>query len=332
MCYERVIESKVIRRFPLLVLIVSCLLLQQATIPRVAVASPTLRVALYVGAGAEASEFVKEFENSDDESILYKTIDGDDIRRGVLDSFDALLVPGGSASMESRSMGAEAHAEVRRFVSSGGIYMGVCAGAYLASTAAATDLGMLPLHTVDREHWYRVDEMTRVDVELTALGMEAFGIDRARIRVGYENGPIFSKTDVQCAGSLVPLGFFRSEVVGDGGERGVMLDAPAIILSKYGRGNIIVISPHFEETPGYKQVQLHALKWQYRHRDQLQPTSATSPAVVASTAVRQPSPPARSRPPSASVLPPALICDQMCENWQNQYLTMRKSCAMNIAM
>ncbi|MBY0547587.1 MAG: DJ-1/PfpI family protein [Candidatus Obscuribacterales bacterium] len=244
-------------------------------IPPGGAAEPTIRVAMFVGAGANASAFRREFANSDDPYITYETVTGDDIASGALRNFDALLVPGGSAAKESQSMGEESRELVRQFVANGGIYMGVCAGAYLASSAAKTDLGMLPLRTVDREHWYRVDDMTKVDVELTPLGMEVFGIDSPNIRVGYENGPIFSRADLQADRNLIPLATFKSEVVGDGGEPGVMLGAPAIILCKYGRGSIIVISPHFEETPGYRLVQLHALRWQFNHRDTAFPAEPT---------------------------------------------------------
>ncbi|MBX9722390.1 MAG: hypothetical protein K2X81_13395, partial [Candidatus Obscuribacterales bacterium] len=68
--------------------------------------------------------------------------------------------------------------------------------------------------------------------------------------------------------NFCPVGFFRSEVVGDGGERGVMRGAPSMILGKYGRGVVLILSPHPEETPGLKQVELHALRWLYQNRSE----------------------------------------------------------------
>lgn len=239
-----------------------------------------LRVALFVDDGAVPSEFKKEFRRSNDDTFTWQDVDGDDIRGGALKDFDALVVPGGSASAEASSMGAEARENVRRFVKEGGVYMGVCAGAYLSSRQKDLDLGFLPLKTLDPEHWYRVDDGTLVDVELTPTGMEVFGISKSNIRVIYENGPIFGPPIEQPDPSFTPLGFFRSEVVADGGERGVMRGAPAIILSRYGQGIVLAISPHFEETPGLKQVQLHALHWLYDHRL----TGATSSKASQETA------------------------------------------------
>src|SRR5207247_2003941 len=84
--------------------------------------------------------------------------------------------------------------------------------------------------------------------------------------VTYCNGPIFAFPKERTDDSFIPLGFFRSEVVADGGTKGVMIGAPAMILSRYGKGIILAISPHPEETPGLKQVELHAIRWLYEHR------------------------------------------------------------------
>ncbi len=228
---------------------------------------PRIKVALFIDRGASETSkriFKKELENKDD--IKCKCIYGEDIRDGVLKNFDALVVPGGSANKEAFSMGAEAREEVRRFVKDGGIYMGVCAGAYLSSRAKDKYLGLLPLKTVDQKHWHRVSEGTPVDVELTPVGMEVFGVSKGNIRIVYENGPIFAPPVEKPDETFAVLGFFRSEVVARGGERGVMLGAPAMVLSRYGRGIVLAISPHPEKTPGLKQVEVHALHWLYDRR------------------------------------------------------------------
>lgn len=225
-----------------------------------------IKVALFIGGGTDASEFTKEFRRSDDAAMSFEDVNSDDISNGMLRNFDAVVIPGGSASAESSSLGPEARAEIKRFVSDGGIYMGVCAGAYLASQQREHDLGFLPLTTIDSAHWYRVDDGTLVDVELTPAGMEIFGIANRNIKLIYENGPIFAPQVGRPDPNLVPLAFFRSEVVANGGTPGVMIGAPAIILSKYGRGSVLALSPHPEETPGLKQSEVHALHWLYDHR------------------------------------------------------------------
>jgi putative intracellular protease/amidase len=230
-------------------------------------AANKIKVALFEDRGASAPakrNFETVLSNSDD--IQFQTIYGDDIADGSLQGFDALIMPGGSASKQAISLGPQARAEVRRFVRDGGIYMGVCAGAYLSSEAQDNYLALLPLTTLDQKHWYRVDDGTPVNVELTPAGMDVFGVNTRNINIVYENGPIFAPPTQKVDDSFTPLGFFRSEVVADGGQRGVMLGAPAMILSRYGRGIVLAISPHPEKTPGLKQMITRALRWMYEHR------------------------------------------------------------------
>ncbi len=228
-----------------------------------------IRVALYIDGGTEASEFRKEFKRNDDESICYKKVSGEDVRNGYLKEFDVFLMPGGSSKGEAQSLGPEAREQLKQFISNGGIYMGVCAGAYLVSCENPWDLGILPLKCVDGEHWFRVDpdREATVNVELTPVGMEIFGVKNSNIQITYCNGPIFAAAHAPADKSLTPLGFFRSEVVADGGQRGAMLGAPAMVLSRYGEGIILAISPHPEETPGLKQTELHAIRWLFDHRN-----------------------------------------------------------------
>jgi putative intracellular protease/amidase len=228
-----------------------------------------IKVALFVDTGTDASEFKKEFRRSNDSNITYEVVDGEDIADGVLSNYDAVLIPGGSAKIESRNLGTAGKDEIRRFVKNGGLYMGICAGAYLASMEHKFDLGFLPLTVLDKEHWFRADPENgpKLEVELTPLGMEIFGIDQAYVKIVYENGPIFSSPIEEPDPSFTPLGYFRSEVVADGGTPGVMLSAPAIVLSRYGKGIVLAISPHPEETPGLEQTELHALRWMYNHRN-----------------------------------------------------------------
>jgi hypothetical protein len=112
-----------------------------------------------------------------------------------------------------------------------------------------------------------------LDVELTPIGIEVLGINSKNIRILYENGPVFAPLNDRSNQNLIPLGFFRSEVVADGGEPGVMLGAPAMILSRYGQGMVMAISPHPEETRGLKNTEVHALHWLYDHRNTKTPST-----------------------------------------------------------
>lgn len=251
-----------------------------------------IKVAIFVGGGTEPDEFLKEFRNNVDDSIYWEQVDSDDIRNGALDNFDALVIPGGSASAESRNMGGIARDNIRRFVTNGGIYLGVCAGGYLASSDEPTDLGFLPVETADGDHWFRVDPDNGplVDIELTPAGMEVFGIKQSHIKLIYENGPIFAPPTQKPDDTFTPLAYFRSEVVADGGVPGVMINSPAIILARYGKGSVLSISPHPEETPGYKQAEIRAIHWLYDHRPGASPQVASTPKMATTSHPAQPVP------------------------------------------
>lgn len=236
--------------------------------PRPAHAERTqIRVAMFIDDGTEASEFQKEFRRNNDETISYQRVDSDDLANGCLKDFDVVLIPGGSATTEGITMGPEAREEIRRFIRKGGIYFGVCAGAFLVTRLKDVYLGILPIKTLDEDHWLRTTGTPLMDVEMTPLGMQLFGFRDKNVRITYESGPIFAPPFERPDDTFTPVAFFRSEVVADGGTPGLMLNSPAMLLSRYGRGSVLVSSPHPEETPGMKQVELRALRWLYDHRN-----------------------------------------------------------------
>lgn len=61
---------------------------------------------------------------------------GTDVRGGALDRHDVLYVPGGSVFAQHAELGTAGRAAVVQWVASGGGYVGVCAGALLASQQA----------------------------------------------------------------------------------------------------------------------------------------------------------------------------------------------------
>ena len=54
------------------------------------------------------------------------------VRSGVLGEFDLFVVPGGYAADYNDALGLEGLTDIREFVSNGGAFFGVCAGAYFA--------------------------------------------------------------------------------------------------------------------------------------------------------------------------------------------------------
>jgi putative intracellular protease/amidase len=66
------------------------------------------------------------------------------VRNQALNNYQILFVPGGWAGLKSASLGADGREELRRYVSRGGAYLGICGGAGLA-LQVDEGLGLLPV-------------------------------------------------------------------------------------------------------------------------------------------------------------------------------------------
>jgi glutamine amidotransferase-like uncharacterized protein len=212
-----------------------------------------VKVALYVaagvaGAGPERLEALLEAEGG----FVVRRVCASDVRAGVLTQFDVVVFPGGSATSQAGALGAEGRAAVRTFVADGGGYLGICAGAYLASNEYEWALGVLDALVVDREHWARGSGAVRL--ELSSLG-EALCAPIAKLfDVHYENGPVFERGRDDALPNFRVLAWYRGEVAKDGVPSGVMADTPALVLGRFGAGRVVCSSPHPEQTPGLEPL------------------------------------------------------------------------------
>lgn len=225
-------------------------------------------------------------------NIRMTVLDGNDVAAGSLKGFDIFMVPGGSGRKEANSLGAAGQAEIKRFISEGGCYVGICAGCYLASSAPDF-MGLLPLGIRDRQHWFRGKAV--LPIEYTPAGMDVFGLNNPEAEITYHNGPILDSReliqDPQLARSVEPLAFYRGEIVGRGGEPGVMNGAPAMVLGRFGKGFVLGISPHPEQTPPLYKTIPHALYWLRQHVGGA--SVASAPATQPARAATRPSREAR---------------------------------------
>ncbi len=211
---------------------------------REVVARPSgLRVAIFSGASSSGidamSELVASMPNA-----AHEVVSAEDIREGALDSFDIAVFAGGSGTTQGEQLEEEGRKAVLGFVEGGGSYLGICAGAYLASSRRDAYLAMLPYE----HHLPWALGSGYVDIEITASGRELLdNPDAGIVNVRYNNGPIFldgegGAPDLEADGYEV-LAYFRS-AVNDDSE--VMVDMPAIVAGDYGAGRFILVSPHPE--------------------------------------------------------------------------------------
>ena len=85
--------------------------------------------------------------------VLLSVLSEHDIRHGELEKHDVLVVPGGKASIQGSALGGEGRSAIRSFVRGGGGYVGVCAGAYLATVNHEWSLRLINARTMTGERY-----------------------------------------------------------------------------------------------------------------------------------------------------------------------------------
>lgn len=165
--------------------------------------------------------------------IPYEMITARDIASGKLKRHSCVVFPGGHSIVLSKP----AEKQVLSFVKSGGGFIGICAGCQFG-----VKLGLLPVrHKILRATG--IFDMRIVAKHPVSAGYVIAGkhkgrgkwvySNRGRVRIRYANGGML----VAGRGARVIVSFDEY------GEFG------AVVAGKYGRGNVVLITPHPESTP-----------------------------------------------------------------------------------
>ena len=168
--------------------------------------------------------------------IPFAFVSPGDIDAGRLAEFAAVVFPGG----HSIALDAKGVREVKRYVASGGGFLGICAGAQFAVRArliparwkALRASGIFDMRVVARHPITRGYAVAGKH----PLGKAWKYSNRGRVRIRYCNGGVL------CAGKdVVTVVSFDEE-----GAMG------AIVAGTRGRGRVVLITPHPESTPAPK--------------------------------------------------------------------------------
>jgi len=219
----------------------------------------TVRVALYDAAGTNRGPGALDRDLGLAADIVTHRIGPAEIRAGALRQFDVLVQPGGKSRVQSRALGDAGREAIREFVRSGGGYVGFCAGAYLATTASPRFLGILEARLVDVRH--RLRGHGTVEIELTPHGRAILGNHPGLIEVRYANGPVLRPVSKRGLDAFQALAFYRSEIVSNGADKGVMQNTPAVAADRFGQGRVLCFSPHPEYTKGLESFVYRAVRW-----------------------------------------------------------------------
>lgn len=184
-----------------------------------------------------------------------------------MSGFDVLLVPGGSSKIMANTLGCDGKDAVRDFVRRGGGYVGICAGAFLATDGYPCSLdlvGAKPLaDDIYTPKWGKVSMAERgtgfVTIELSDAGKRVLGDLPGLLDIRYTGGPIFSMDVRKGFPKYVPLATYRSELTRYEPQRGTMIQTPAIIAASFGDGRIILFSPHPEASETLESLILRAV-------------------------------------------------------------------------
>jgi len=219
-------------------------------------AAGEIRVALYDGGGTSGSKDRVAAALAGIEGFRLERVGPGDILAGALDQFDVLIVPGGGGSKQAAAITPEGREAIRRFVGGGRGYVGICAGAYLAAANYSWSLAILD---ADGKRGTGT-----VQIELTPEGRRVLGDRAEQFGIRYANGPLLAPASRADIPDFAALARFRSEMNKNKAPKGVMLDTPAIACGEYGRGRVLVSSPHPESTDGLAPILHGAVRWAAR--------------------------------------------------------------------
>lgn len=218
----------------------------------------TIKAALFDGPGV--SDSVSRFEDD------LRVAGGIEVRRvsvpqilaGVLDDVDVVVFSGGSGGGQGRGLGESGRKQVKEFVAGGGGYVGVCAGAYLATSDYEWSLHLLDAKVLDRRHWAR--GFGDVELSLAADAARVLGSGE-RMQVYYHQGPLLAPAGRADIPDYQEWAKFETEVKKDGVPGGIMRGTTAIAAGVFGHGRVLAISPHPERTSKLDHVAAAAVRW-----------------------------------------------------------------------
>ena len=225
-----------------------------------------IRVAVFCDAGVseKVSVLIELLNRSPDVSVT--SLKGQDIRDGKLQDFDVVVFPGGSGSKEAAALQAPGREAVQSFVKKGGGYLGICAGAYLASADYEWSLHILDAKVLDRAHWARGSG--DVELELTESGRAVLAADSARQTILYWQGPLLAPAGKPEIPDYETLGSFATEIAKNGAPKGIMIGTTAIARGTFGAGRVFCFSPHPERTLAVEGQVLKAIRWAAKNSGQ----------------------------------------------------------------
>lgn len=198
-------------------------------------------------------------------------VSAEDIQAGALsDQFDVVIMGGGSSKLQARTLEESGRQAVTQFVNKGGGYVGICAGAFLAARNSF-GLGIVPLRSKPSGGGGLSSLHLSDDARSWA------NIAKSDVDAAFHGGPILSIEDDSSSFDTHIWATFSDDVTPDkaasrevdedqtpraGSAKAIPLkNTPAIASSKFGKGRVVIFSPHCERAPGPQVLFWTAVRW-----------------------------------------------------------------------
>lgn len=197
-----------------------------------------------------------------DPEMNVRTITSADIANNVLDSIDAIIIPGGGGKSQYMNLGSANQQRIKDFVAKGHGAVGICAGAYLfSSTPGYTCLSLNGEQAIDIEHDNRGHGLSKFT--LTEEGKKLFPeiANRDTSYVIYYEGPVFVKNTADSIQNTT-LAIMESDVHEEGNAPANMTNGkPFFLTNTYGKGRVFSSIAHPEATPGMMWMIPRMVRW-----------------------------------------------------------------------
>ena len=171
-----------------------------------------------------------------------------------------MVFPGGSGNGQAQAIGAKGMSAIRSFVAGGGGYLGTCGGAFLGLSHLKFfgDPSPPTQEPYDRGHG-------DIQLRFSQDGLNELGLDRGRfsgnVTIMYWQGPIVSNKDLPA--NVTRVASFLTEIHSRHTNQttGEMAGTAAITSIEFGRGRVVLNSPHPELTPNLPEIYAGELSW-----------------------------------------------------------------------
>ena len=197
-------------------------------------------IAIYVGPGTWEDGIIGFEHFLDWKGVTHERVSADDVNSIVLkDYYDGICFPGGDAYYYKLAISEAGLQHIRDLVSSGGAYIGICAGAYFASDSVEWEGGLYDyqLDLFSGKASGAIDaiapwpEYTMTSIRLNADNPINQFEPSSHVTL-YYGGPVF-----------IPHTGVHPDTVATWGD---YFDEAAIINFAYGSGRVLFLGPHLE--------------------------------------------------------------------------------------